>query len=237
MAPCYIIDPVTLPVSVTQHNRSDRVWNDISDHSYNSAIIPTVAVNSFVYIVVDPSSLEGSSWNTSETVQTQLSQELFSDNMTWMLQTWHGLDLQSTVRSMQINARNSTRYTRIDTLDCILTYNDLLGNRSDFIMVSSTTPDGNNSLLAYGMSISQTWDIGYALCGGQFECGRLADLPLSEQMKAIQDWNIGGHEIEYCLSTQQSTENLCSVEYLFQIMLSTRFTSFPYITDLTDYAH
>lgn len=147
-----------------------------------------------------------------------------------MLQTWHGLDLQSTVRSMQVNARNSSRYTRIDALDCILTYNDLLGNHSDFMMVSTATSNTNNSLLAYGMSVSDTWDIGYALCsnGGQFDCGRLASLPLNEQMKAIQDWNIGGHKIDYCLSSRQSTENLCSVGYSFSIMLSTSLSSVDY---------
>ena len=138
-----------------------------------------------------------------------------------MLQSWHGLDLQSTVQSMQVNSRNSTCYTRIDALDCILIYNNLLGNRSDFIMVSTEAPETDNSLLAYGMSASQTWDVGYALCsdGGQFDCGRLAALPLNEQMKIIRDWNIGGHKIDYCLSSQRSLENSCSVEYSFWIML------------------
>ena len=208
----------------------DRALANGNGHRYNSTIIPTVAVNSFAYIVVDPSFLEGGYWNTSETVQTQLSQGSSSNNMMWMLQYWHGLDLQSTVRSMQVNARNNSRYTRIDTLDCILTYNDLLGNRSDFMMVSTATSESNNSLLAYGMSNSDTWDIGYALCsgGGQFDCGRLADFPLNEQLKAIQEWNIGGYKIDYCLSSRQSTEDLCSVEYSFSIMLSKSLSSVGY---------
>ena len=190
-----------------------------------------MAVNVFAFIVVNPSFLYGSSWNTSETLQAQLSQKSPSNNMTWMLQSWHGLDLQSTVQSMQVNARNSTYYTRIDALDCILTYNDLLGNHSDFIMVSTTAPKSDNSLLVYGMSNPNTvygmsnpntWDIGYPLCSGeQFDCGRLAGLPLDEQMKAIQDWNIGGYKIDFCLSSQRSIEDLCSVEYSFPILLST----------------
>ena len=141
--------------------------------------------------------------------------------MTEMLQSWHGLDLESTVQSMQVYSRNSTRYTRIDALDCILIYNDLLGNRSDFIMVSTAGPETDNSLQAYGMSGSGTWDVGYGLCsaGGQFDCGRLAALPLNEQMKVIQDWNIGGHKIDYCLSSQRSLQDSCSVEYSFWIML------------------
>lgn len=87
-----------------------------------------MAVNTFAYIAVDSSFLEGGSWNTSQTLQAQLTQTSSSNNWTWMLQSWHGLDLQSTVESMQVNAMNSTLYTRIDPLPCILMYNDLLGN-------------------------------------------------------------------------------------------------------------
>ena len=101
-----------------------------------------MAVNTFAYIVVDPSFLEGSSWNTSETIKVQLSQNSSSENMTWMLQTWHGLVLQSTVRSMQVHVMNGSFYTQLDALDCILGYNDLLGNGSDFLMVSTTAPEG-----------------------------------------------------------------------------------------------
>ena len=200
-----------------------RAWADVDGHRYNSAIVPTVAINSFAYIAVDQSFLQGSSWDVSATLQAQHNQSSSSNDMTWMLDSWHGLDLQSTIQSMQVNARNSSRFTPINNLDCILTYNDLLGNRSDFIMVSTTTPKGNNSLLAYGMSTSGTWDVGYSLCsnGGQFDCGRLAEKPKNEQIEAIQNWNIGGHKIDYCLSSQRSTEDLCGVEYSYSIMLST----------------
>lgn len=208
----------------------DWLWTDTNGHRYNSTIIPTVAVNSFAYIAVDKSFLEGGYWNTSETVQTQLSQKSSSSNMTWMLQTWHELDLHSAVELMQIDVRNNSHYTRIENLECILTYNELLGNRSDFIMVSTTPPKSNNSLLAYGMSTSGTWDIGYGLCsgGGQFDCGRLSDMSPKEQMNAIKGWNIGGYKIDYCLSSERSTENLCSVEYSFRIILSSSPSSVKY---------
>ncbi|KAL8762288.1 MAG: hypothetical protein Q9194_007579, partial [Teloschistes cf. exilis] len=87
-------------------------------------------------------------------------------------------------------------------------------------MVSTTASESDNSLLAYGMSVSGTWDIGYSLCsdGEQFDCGRLENLPSHEQMEAVRDWNIGGYKIDSCLSSQRSTENLCSVEYSFQMM-------------------
>ena len=143
-------------------------------------------------------------------------------NRTSTLQTWHTLDIQSTIESMQANARNRTYFTRLEPLDCLLTYNNLLGNRSDLIMVSSAKPEGNNSLLIYGIATAVTWDVGYALCipGNTFDCGRLAGLPLAQQQQVIRDWNVGGYKIDYCLSSQQSTENLCSIEYSFSILLS-----------------
>ena len=67
-----------------------RVWTDVDDHRYNSAIIPTVAVNSFAYIVVDESFTKGNSWNISETTQAQHNQSSPSDDMTWMYR--HGMD-------------------------------------------------------------------------------------------------------------------------------------------------
>lgn len=199
------------------------IRTDPHGHRYNSTIIPTLAVNSFAYALVDQSFLEGGPWNASETAQAQLSQAVSSRNLTWMLQSWHDLDLQSTIRSMQVNANSNTQYTRMDPLECILAYNRLLGNHSDFIMVSTTASESDNSLLAYGMSVSGTWDVGYSLCSGgeQFDCGRLENLPSHEQVEAVRDWNIGGYKIDSCLSSQRSTKNLCSVEYSFQMMSST----------------
>ncbi|CAO1603804.1 hypothetical protein XANCAGTX0491_007383 [Xanthoria calcicola] len=187
---------------------------------YNSTIIPTVAVNTYAYIAVSSEFLHGGAWNTSEIVHPQLGQ-YWERNMTGLLQTWHGLDLQSTIQSMQLNAKNGTSYAYVNTLDCLLMYNDLMGNRSDLIMVSSAPPEENNTLLVYGMAASGTWDTGYVLCQwpNTFDCGRLAELPVAEQVQAVQDWNMGGYKIDHCLSSQRSTENLCSVEYSFSILL------------------
>lgn len=188
---------------------------------YNATIIPTVAVNTYAYSVVSTTFLEGAAWNTSETMQFQLRQH-DERNRTSMLQTWHTLDLQSTITQMQANAKNRTQFARVEPLECLLTYNNLLGNRSDLIMVSSAKPEQNNSLLIYGITYGLTWDVGYVLCipGNTFDCGRLAGLPLAQQQQVIRDWNIGGYKIDYCLSSQQSTANLCSVEYSFSILLS-----------------
>lgn len=154
-------------------------------------------------------------------MQHQLAQ-VSDRNVTGLLQSWHGLDLQSTVQSMQLNAKNTTHYNQIQKLECVLTYNSLFGNRSDMIMVSSAKPENNNALLVYGVASSGTWDVGHDLCDGRgkFDCGRLINWPIARQEQATRDWNVGGYKIDYCLSSQRSTENLCSVEYSFSILLS-----------------
>ncbi|KAL8663032.1 MAG: hypothetical protein Q9168_008159 [Polycauliona sp. 1 TL-2023] len=187
---------------------------------YNSTIIPTVPVNDYAYLVVAPVFIEGGTWDTSETAQLQL--EHSGDiNATSVLQSWHGMDLQSTVESMQVNAKNKTHYKYMNALDCLLSYNTLIGNRSDVIMISSAPPESNNSLLTYGMASWGTWDTGYVLClwPNAFDCGRLAGLPVNQQHAAIKNWTVGGYKIDHCLSSQRSTADLCSVEYSFSLLL------------------
>ena len=121
-----------------------------------------MAVNSYNFIVVSPEFLENGTWNASDTSRSQLARN--SDaNMTWMLETWHGLDLVSAVQSMQMSATDRAVYERLEKVDCLVTYNDLLGNRSDLIIVSSGAAENANSLLVYGMAASGTWDVGYIL--------------------------------------------------------------------------
>lgn len=179
-----------------------------------------MAVNAYAYLVVSSDFLHGGAWDTSGTAQVQLERAA-ERNMTVLLQSWHGMDLQSTIQSIQANASSGTLYTYTSTLDC-LTYNNLMGNHSDLIMVSSAPAELNNTLLVYGMTASGTWEIGYVLCqwSNSFDCGRLADVPVAEKFQAVKDWNVGGYRIDYCLSSQRSTESHCSVEYSFSIMLS-----------------
>lgn len=199
-----------------------------------------MAINTYAYLAVSSEFLHGGAWNASETAHLQLG-HYAERNMTELLQSWHGLDLQSTIQSMQVSAKNSTSYAYIDTLDCLLMYNNLIGNRSDLIMVSSAPPEENNTLLVYGMAASGTWDTGYDLCkwSNTFDCGRLANLPVTEQSQAVKDWNMGGYKIDYCLSSQRSTENLCSVEYSFSILLSRSLPSLEsrLLLSISDYPY
>ena len=108
-------------------------------------------------------------------------------------------------------------------------------------MISSKTPESNNSLLIYGLASGGTWNVGTVLCGSSntFSCDRLGNLPQAQQVQAAQEWNMGGYKIDYCLSGQESVQNLCSVEYSSSIISSESLspayilTEHIYISELT----
>jgi hypothetical protein len=180
---------------------------------------------------VDPTFLNGSSWNSSATLSsiTAAKTQTVPWNGTWeMLASWQAspMDLDRTIQSMQENAHNTSLFTKVEPLDCLLQYTDLFGDRSDVIFVSSTLSTTNNSLFAYGASGSEDpWKTGWYLSlGNDFDSTKLslANFPggAVERLEKISNWNIAGHKIDYCLSSQVSTQNLCTVEYSQSIMIS-----------------
>ncbi|KAI9733951.1 MAG: hypothetical protein M1834_002607 [Cirrosporium novae-zelandiae] len=208
---------------------------------FNSAIIPTLAINSYVYIAVSPEFLDEGSWNTSATASTLLSLPSPLNNTAGMLQSWDDapLDLQMTIHEMQVGFSNDGGFVHLDKLTCLLEYTNLFGNRSDVVMVSNTAPPDNNSLLTYGLARDATWDEGLTLCwdSNSFDCLKLdlSNFPSGEagREKATANWNMAGYKIDHCLSAQRSTDGLCSVEYSFSIMLGDAVASFLSHPDAT----
>lgn len=150
-------------------------------------------------------------------------------NVTWkMLDSWQAssMNLDQTIQSMQQNAHNTSLFVTIEPLDCLIKYTDLFGDRSDLILVTSTLSTTNNSLFAYGMSGSEDpWKTGWYLSlGNDFDSTKLdlANFPggATERAEKISNWSIAGQKIHYCLSSQFSTQNLCTVEYSQSIMIS-----------------
>jgi hypothetical protein len=136
------------------------------------------------------------------------------------------MNLDQTIQSMQQNAHNTSLFAMIQPLDCLLQYTDLFGDRSNLILVTSTLSMTNNSLFAYGMSGSEDpWKTGwYFGLGNNFDSTKLdlANFPggAAERAEKISNWSIAGQKISYCLSSQVSTQNLCTVEYSQSIMIS-----------------
>lgn len=151
-------------------------------------------------------------------------------NNTWqMLDTWSAspMDLDGWIHYMQQNANNTALFTKEDPLTCLLRYTDLFGSRSDVMFVTSTLSTTNNSLFAYGVSGSEDpWKTGWYLCIGDDENFDSTKLDLSnfpggaaERLERIANWSIAGQKIDHCLSSQISTQDMCSIEYSQSIMI------------------
>jgi hypothetical protein len=145
-----------------------------------------------------------------------------------MIETWgeSSIDLNTWVQDMQNNANNLSIFTKVDALPCLLQYTELFGNRSDVIFVTSANLTTNNSLFAYGVSGSEDpWKTGWYLGLGDDFDSTMLDLPnftggAAERAEKVSNWSIAGQKIDYCLSSQISTQALCSVEYSLSIMIS-----------------
>jgi hypothetical protein len=179
---------------------------------------------------VDPTFLNGSSWNASTTLKS--IKAATTEAVPWngtgeMLASWPAsLDLHRSIRYMQKNSFNTTLFAKVEPLDCLLQYTNLFDDRSDVILVTPTLSTTNNSLFAFGVSGSEDpsktgwfWSL-----GNDFDSTKL-DLAnfrggAAERMEKISNWSIVGQKIDYCLSSQVSTQNLCSVEYSQSIMIS-----------------
>lgn len=198
---------------------------------FNSAIIPTIGTNNYGHITVDPAFLDGGFWNSTAT--TDLIKNQTAPSIPWhlayqMLGMWSAspYDLDTWINQMQDNAHNTSLFKRVEAEPCLLQYVDLFGNRSDVIFVTTTNSTMNNSLFAYGMSGSEDpWATGWFLgLGNSFDSTHLdiGNFPGGETERAqkISNWTIVGHKIDYCLSSQISTDNLCTVEYSSTIMTS-----------------
>ena len=106
----------------------------------------------------------------------------------------------------------SATYTRLDPWPCRDTYAKVFGNRSNVILVVSNSVRNNsgNSLLAYGAQVKNEWV-------------SLVGLPEDPNTRANDGyWLVGGFKVEYCLSSQSTlSENRCSVDYSFPLMIGT----------------
>lgn len=144
-----------------------------------------------------------------------------------MLETWResSIDLNTWIQYLQNNANNLSIFTKVDALPCLLQYTELFGNRSDVLFVTSTNSTTNNSLFAYGVSGSEDlWKTGWYLgLGNVFDSTLLglSNFPggAAERAEKVSNWSIAGQKIDYCLSRQISTHDLCSVEYSLSIMI------------------
>ena len=214
-------------------------------YRYNSAVFPTLASNSYSWVVGTSAYLHNASWDlnaTNATLRERGSEEvlgLIRDSGLPVKQQLSASINQApwptseAISNLQIAVQNGTGFTKLDKLDCLEQYATPFGDRSDVLLIAlnnSDTNNANNSVLACGMQGSIDRGAhkgnhpGEWMCrqSNTFSCKKLAAHGYeSEDQKnaAIAHWNVVGYQIDYCMASYRPTGNRCGVVYSYRIML------------------
>ena len=215
------------------------------DLRYNSAVFPTLASNSYNWVVATQGFLDNAPWDliaTNKTLQQKASKEvlgLVNDVGSPVLQplavsinqaSWPSL---GAIVSMQNAVYDGTDFTRLNTLDCLEQYSTPFGDRSDVILIARDTNDtknAKNSVLACGTQSAidrgtyKGTHPGEWMCKGSntFSCKKVAVHGYEsedQEITAIANWNVVGYVIDYCMASYRPTDDRCGVVYSYQIMI------------------
>ena len=208
-------------------------------------MFPTLASNSYNWVVATPDYLNNAPWDlsaTNKTLQERGSKEvlgLISDSGLPVMRPlavsinqapW---PTSGDIMQMQTAVNNGTGFTRLSQLDCLEQYSSPFGDRSDVVLIAldtHTTRKANNSVLACGKQGAVDKGVhkgnhpGEWMCRqtNTFSCKKLAAHGYkseSQEKTAIAHWNVVGYEIDYCMASYRPTGNRCGVVYSYRIML------------------
>ena len=136
-----------------------------NEYRYNSAVFPTLASNSYNWVVVTSDYLQNAPWDLhamNATLRERGGEKVFGlagDSGSPMTQQLSDSINQApwptseVIGKLQTAVHNGTGFTRLDQLDCLEQYATPFGDRSDILLIALNTPDtsnANNSVLACG---------------------------------------------------------------------------------------
>ena len=206
--------------------------------SYNSAVFPSLAGNSYNWLVVSPDFLHGATWSLSAANTTLYSQGnetvmgLIEDKGKPVLQTLSnsiagskiGWPHSDAVSQMQIAAQNGNTFQRLDRVQCLKTYSSAFSNHSDLLMISSDSSTNNNSIFVGGSVGVLEPALASWMCrnSNTFSCLKLSTGRYSrkDEQALVADWNVVDYPIDYCLASFRSLNDSCSLVYSYRIMIS-----------------
>lgn len=218
---------------------------DRRENSYNSAVFPTLASNSYDWLVVTPGFLNGALWDltaTNTTLQERGSEQvlgLVSDTRLPVMQRLAASTNQAPwptsgdIVRVQNALQNGTGFTRLSPLDCLQQYSTPFGGLSNIVLItldSYNTSNANNSVLACGTQSAVERSVHKGSHPGEWMC-RLSNTSSckklaahgyeseDQDLSAIAHWNVVGYEIEYCMASYRPTGNRCGVVYSYRIMV------------------
>ena len=215
------------------------------EHRYNSAVFPTLASNSYNWVVVTPEYLNNAPWDLgtmNRTLRERGSEEVLGlkgDSGRPVMQPLAASINQASwptsddIRKMQIAVHNGTTFAKLSPLDCLQQYSTPFGDRSDVVLIAmntNTTKNANNSVLDCGTQGAVDRGVhkgnhpGEWMCreSNTFSCKKLAAHGYEsegQKIAAIAHWNVVGYEIDYCMASYRPTSNRCGVVYSYRIML------------------
>ena len=215
------------------------------DYRYNSAVFPTLASNSYDWVVVMPDFLNDYPWDlnaTNSTLHEIGSKEVLGlrgDSGSPVIQPLAASLYQGTwptsehLATMQNAVRTGTGFTKLSPLACLEQYSTPFGDRSDIVLIARdiyATNSTNNSVLACGRQGAVDRGVhkgnhpGACMCRESitFSWNKLAahgyDTEI-QKLSAIAHWNIVGYEIDYCMASYRPTADRCGVVYSYRIMI------------------
>ena len=134
--------------------------------------------------------------------------------------------LSSCVRAEDILCKCAIRIrpSALHVINSTNTYLSAFGDRSDVILVSTkdllqpAQPTNTSSVLFFVHTGGDATPGMFWPCGATnvFDC-RKPEL-WERNAFVIKDWNVIGYKIDYCLTSENSLEKLCSVNYSLSIM-------------------
>ena len=201
----------------------------------------SLASNSYQWLLVSPNFLTGGAWDlvsTNATLAIAANHTVLGLNddhgkpvlqylypSIYYLNNWPSVDA---IAHLQVEAQNGTKFTKLDTLECLKEYNTIFGNRSDLLMISSSNVTNSSILMAGSVGAIQGGPEDW-MCGqsNTFSCATLAlngYLPKNEGTLTA-NWNVAGFKVDYCLASYRDLQESCSLVYSYRIMIGRLYQS------------
>lgn len=203
---------------------------------YNSVFFATQPLNSYTYLVVQPSFLMGEPVNTTAVSEhARQRQKAFMPGYNpktdqygnWSLdpewdtnqQTYSNLCGENCDLFRHGSALVEPLFTNITAMDCLARYSFSFGNHSDVIVVATY-----DALLSERISASPLLHVGYnegpiPTGGNKWVWGSSNNFSRHDIYKGLsndmtfKDWNVFGYRVDYCLSRQWDNSQMCALGF------------------------
>ncbi|THX24808.1 hypothetical protein D6D12_07369 [Aureobasidium pullulans] len=208
---------------------------------YNSSIYGTVAVNTYVILVVTPGFINGARADARASEEQAKSRENITMYGLQDIPPHHYVETTLNEHNWRFNyskpcrGENCDIYQtrmqqgafgiRLDPVECLSAYTTSFGNQSDVILVSTydlvsdTTVTEDLPLLFAAEEYRLLGPGVFWACSttNSFDCR--SPEKWKNDPNLVSNWNVYGYKIDYCLQSQHDNSDLCRVMYTAPILI------------------